>query len=71
MPILARSPRDAGRCAADQSLCLSFPCPSLRFGIECISWVVVADPVTGLIMVPIISLESVEVLRGEKCDECY
>jgi len=30
-----------------------------------------ADPVAGLLMVPIIAKEGVGALRGETCDECY
>jgi divalent metal cation (Fe/Co/Zn/Cd) transporter len=30
-----------------------------------------ADPVAGLIMVPIIGKEGVEALRGEACDDCH
>jgi divalent metal cation (Fe/Co/Zn/Cd) transporter len=29
-----------------------------------------ADPVAGLIMVPIIAHEGIEALRGERCDDC-
>jgi len=80
MPLLSRAKRKVGRAlgsaamhaqAKQNEFCTKsvrhFTCRLLLNALFGLWW---ADPVAGLIMVPIIAKEGIEGLQGKACDDC-